>query len=271
MNSFLEKLCCSKVQIGQNCLIIAAHPDDEIMGMGSVLSRFENLYILYLTDGVPRSIGYAYNAGCHSREQYSRLRQTETQSALNLAMCYPKKCFRLGLVDQESCFQMPLLVKKIARLIDDYKIDVVFTHPYEGGHPDHDTASFALWAAKKLLRSDMFRSFEFTSYFGVHGALCTNRFLGSQANMYATVELTEGELKSKRRMVECFPSQKAMLNQFDLSTEQFRETPRYRYLLPPHSGTLFYEYLDWGVSGRRWRAKAEEAMHLFGIEERECV
>jgi hypothetical protein len=44
------------------------------------------------------------------------------------------------------------------------KPDIVFTHPYEGGHPDHDFTAFAVHAACRLTKSTKSVIAEFASY-----------------------------------------------------------------------------------------------------------
>jgi hypothetical protein len=49
----------------------------------------------------------------------------------------------------------------------------------------------------------------------------------------------------------------------------FRPAPDYDFSQPPHSGKLYYEHFDWGMSGERWRLFAAGARRtLEGASER---
>ncbi len=54
--------------------------------------------------------------------------------------------------DQETAFQLAAIVHELIPVLA--SAERVITHPYEGGHPDHDTAAFAVAAAcARLARS----------------------------------------------------------------------------------------------------------------------
>ena len=52
-------------------LVIVAHPDDEIVGCGSLLQRVREPLVLFATDGAPRDRFFWENYG--SREAYAQL------------------------------------------------------------------------------------------------------------------------------------------------------------------------------------------------------
>ncbi len=65
-------------------------------------------------------------------------------------------------------------------------------------------------------------------------------------------------------MIDCFVTQRWMLEQFDLSTERFRIAPAYDFRQPPHPGELHYETLGWGIAGADWRREAADALDVLG-------
>ena len=140
---------------------------------------------------------------------------------------------------------------------------MILTHPYEGGHPDHDATAFAVHAACRLLRHEGTTPpalVEMTSYHLRAGALTTYEFLPNGEGPVITVRLGMEERFLKRRMVECHATQQQVLDHFPIDIERFRPAPRYDFARPPHPGRLYYEQFDWGLTGARWRALAADAL-----------
>ena len=153
----------------------------------------------------------------------------------------------------------------IAKILKHVRPGAVLTHPYEGGHPDHDAAALAVHLACASLPSPP-EIFEFSSYHaaGSTAAIETGRFLPGQEPGELVV-LSAARRESKRRMMDCFVTQRRMLHQFPIDSERYRRAPAYDFTQPPHSGKLFYENFDWGMTGERWRHLAAEALQSLGI------
>src|SRR5689334_21245962 len=84
MNSSIEKLCFDDVP---SVLLVAAHPDDEVIGAGAQLPRWRNLSLLHITDGAPHNPDEAHAAGFDNKQDYARARRLELQVALRLIAC----------------------------------------------------------------------------------------------------------------------------------------------------------------------------------------
>jgi LmbE family N-acetylglucosaminyl deacetylase len=243
--------------------LIAAHPDDEVIGAGAQLPRLDDLRLLHVTDGAPRNLLDATAAGFESREAYAVARRRELHRALKRVGHSPGRASNLGIVDQEAPFNMAQMTRNVVRWLRSTRPDIVLTHPYEGGHPDHDATAFAVHQALQLLRrsgENVPELIEFCSYHNAHGAMATGRFLPGRSEPEALVELSEEERELKRSLLECFATQQRTLSAFSLETEGFRPSPQYDFTQPPHSGTLYYEQFDWGMTGDRWRALACQAL-----------
>ena len=69
-------------------------------------------------------------------------------------------------------------------------------------------------------------------------------------------------------MIDCFATQRWLLDQFDLATERFRIAPAYDFREPPHPGDLHYETLGWGIAGQDWQREAAGALARLGLDTR---
>jgi LmbE family N-acetylglucosaminyl deacetylase len=244
-------------------MLVAAHPDDETISCGGLLSRVREPLILHITDGAPRNQADLRAAGFALREDYAEARRIELRNALELAGIPEEQTRSLGVADQEASFDMTALAGRIADVLRETRPGAILTHPYEGGHPDHDAAAFAVHAACALVTGAP-HIFEFTSYHVRDSAMEVGRFL-IDSEPGEAVQLTNQERERKQRMVECFATQIQMLRQFPLDVERFRAAPVYSFTDPPHFGKLFYENFDWGMTGERWRRLAAEASQHLGV------
>jgi LmbE family N-acetylglucosaminyl deacetylase len=234
-------------------VIVAAHPDDEVIGAGAILAYLRDVYIIHTTDGSPRDLSDALRSGFATREEYAEARRRELGCALSLAGIPGQKAIPLGFTDKETMHQLPELCRALAEAIARLKPDIVLTQPYEGGHPDHDSTAFAVHRCFPNSR----RLFEMTSYHSQDGALITGSFLpGGEPGTVR--EFTQDDKLRKARMLACFRSQAAVLQYFPLLTERFRRAPRYDFTQPPHAGPLHYERLPWGITGQEWRKLAAQ-------------
>ena len=145
----LDRLCAPDAG-GANlprALLVVAHPDDETLGAGARLHRFADLHILHLTDGAPRDPRFARRAGLEGAAEYAAVRRRELGAAMAIAGVPEDRLHALGAVDQDAAYELVRLTRAIADFVDMLRPEVVLTHPYEGGHPDHDAAAFVVAAA----------------------------------------------------------------------------------------------------------------------------
>lgn len=249
-------------------LMLSAHPDDETIGAGVLLSRTKNVRVVHATNGSPLDLSDALAAGFATRQDYACARRYEAICALHHAGITEDALCSLGFTDQRTSFQLEELTYRILALLRQNAPEILLTHAYEGGHPDHDSVAFATHMAWHLYRVESAsmpprtQLFEFACYNGRGGRLCTNEFIPfPKAREYA-LRLTLSEQLLKRRMFNAFQSQAKTLQSFyPPEIERFRRAPQYCFSLPPHSGKLFYENFDWGIDGRHWRALALKAQH----------
>ena len=164
--------------------------------------------------------------------------------------------------DRQAAHQMGRLTNLLAPMLQDH--DLLMTHPYEGGHPDHDACAFIAHAAARLGGRKVTVA-EFTSYHVGPKGLLVAEFLRDFGDVL-TVELTETQKGRKRWMLACFATQSEVLKYFPIDREKFRVAPPYDFTRPPHEGRLFYEQRGWGITGRDFCEFAAKAMNNLGLE-----
>jgi LmbE family N-acetylglucosaminyl deacetylase len=250
-------------------LVVGAHPDDETMGPGGMLPRLAaNVEVLHVTDGAPRHRRLWGRNEFGTWDEYAAARRAEVERALAIAGIGPERAHRLGLMDAETSRDLAGLVRRMVEAFDEFRPDVVLTHPYEGGHTDHDAVAFATRAACRLLARDGAPApalAEFTSYFNLHGERVYNRFLPWDGAPVTVVTLTNEERDRKRRMFDCYQTQHGVLRDMPVRHERYRPAPRYDFGSAPHLGRLRYELYPQGMRGKEWRALALDALRDLGL------
>jgi len=236
--------------------------------LGTLLSEFRELRaIIHVTDGAPCRGSDAADAGANSREEYVTLRRREFENAMRQAGVRADRHVSLWCPDQEAPFRIAELAKRLASLFQRFHASFVFTHSYEGGHPDHDACAAAVRSAVLLLERQQRRRpeiLEFTSYHACSSGLNTECFLGHPGRIWRR-PLDERQRQFKSRLLSNYVSQQRVLCQFPLLEEPLRMAPRYNMLKPPHKGQLYYEQFEWGINGRMWRRLASHAMNTLGF------
>lgn len=251
-------------------MVVAAHQDDEVIGVGARLPRLKSdVLIVHITDGAPRDLKNAIEAGFSIREQYAAARQAEVREALELAGLVADQSITIGCPDQEATLQMVSLTRRMVELFDAYKPEIVVTHSYEGGHTDHDATAFAVQGAWRMLRdagAKVPAVLEMTSYHLRTGDRTFFEFLPWAEGEIWTVTLSAEERELKREMFRRFRSQWSVVRRFPLQVERFRQAPAYDFTEPPAPGLLDYERFDVALRGEKWREYARDALKELGLK-----
>jgi LmbE family N-acetylglucosaminyl deacetylase len=252
-----------------NALIVVAHPDDETIAVGGRLWNWPSASVLHLTQGVPRDPKFARAAGFVSPEAYGEARARELDCALRMAGVSDTNRYQYGYTDQETCFYLVEITKRLIELIKQVEPVLIVTHAYEGGHPDHDSAAFCVQSACKLLSQHSRRVPVIVEAPFYHRAIpdrfAVGEFLPRPELLELEVELNASERAAKQDMLTCFESQRDVLAEFSPERERFRVAPKYDFGQSPHEGLLNYEVLGWPLRGATWRQQAQATLETLGL------
>ncbi len=253
-------------------VVAVAHPDDETIGAGGLLAAgapFLDLHVIHLTDGAPRDGHDPVARSFPSWQSYAARRRAEAAAALCTAGLPLSRWEGFGYADQQAMLHMAALARRMAQRLATLAPEVVLTHPYEGGHPDHDAASFAVHAACALLARagrPVPAVVEMASYHNGGGTRTVQDFLPDGGRPVIAVELTALQRRVKARMMAVHRSQARRLVPFRVEVERFRRATPPDFTRPPHEGPLLYETWGAGLTGARWRALAGRALTDLGLE-----
>ena len=244
------------------CSVIVAHPADEVVGAGCLISKLVDVTVLHVTDGAPCDED-AKTAGFKAREEYAKARKKECISALAIANVPEDRILDLEVQDHCASNYLADLTKKITTFLQQSGADIVVTHPYEGGHPDHDATAFATHAALRLIKANGFRPpalFEMALHPSKDGKAKVPEFLLGAERETTILLLDERAKELKQRMFACFESQRESLQVSPFGPEKFRQPIDYDFTTPPHEGKLHYESFDWAPQKDEWLSLARKAL-----------
>jgi LmbE family N-acetylglucosaminyl deacetylase len=232
--------------------VVVAHPDDEIIGAGGQLHRWPFVHFIHVTNGSPAALDDARNAGCSCQEEYAQLRRREFEGALQQLWLPVNRSHWLGFQDQDAAFHLLEIASGLRDAFRDLQPELIITHSFEGGHPDHDATAFAVGCAAGPIPI-----VEMAGYHATENGFCSGEFLGD-TGVYART-LSIYEKRQKHRLFACFRSQTRTLSLFGTDTEKFRVSPGYDFSQPPHPGPLHYERYPWRMTSKLWTELVRDA------------
>lgn len=125
---------------GESILVLAPHPDDEVIGCGGVLALAKRdgraISVVVVTDGTAAS-------NESDADQYRLRRERESRHGLELIGI--DRVEFLGFSDRGLAQQMPSLIEQIDVRISDIGPDLILAPAPFDIHPDHHVVARALW------------------------------------------------------------------------------------------------------------------------------
>ena len=237
MQRIVEEL---KTFTARRILILAPHPDDELVGCGIAAARAitarVRVFVLYLTTGVPEpAMLWPWQRVEHAARV--RRRRAEAETAAALIGFEP-----VGFLDWPSRRLREHLdeaLVEIDRALADWAAEMLWVPAFEGAHQDHDAAN-ALAAHFR----DRMPVWEFAAYNFAGGRVWANSFPVEHGGEIA-LDPTPAETRLKRKALACYASERANLRHVRSDREVCRPLPRHDYAAPPHAGRLFRERFHW--------------------------
>jgi N-acetylglucosamine malate deacetylase 2 len=252
----------ARPRITGRTILVFAHPDDETLACGALLPRLDDVLIVHVTDGAPRNGDDARRRGFDTPADYAAARRRELAAAVALAGLAEERLLSLDVADQGAAFALADIARRLALLLEN--ADLVITHAYEGGHPDHDAAAFGVHMAGRIL-GDVLTIVEMPLYRLERSERIAQRFRPDLACPELTLWLDEEQRKLKRDMLDAHESQRSVTGPFRIDVERFRRAPTYDFSRPPNDGEILYDQFGWDMTGARWQELARDALAELGF------
>ena len=250
MSDWPARLASSE-RIAERVAIVVAHPDDETLWCGSLLARLDDAVLIHLTDGSPADGEDAHRLGFATREGYADARAGELDAALG-HLGYRGERRGYAVRDKEAVFRLDAIIDRLRG--DLAGAAVVLTHPYEGGHPDHDAAALA------VARVADAPIVEFACYAMERGERVFGRFVADPAHPEQARPLDADERMRVGAAVRAHATQRHVIGEWRPKAERWRDAPAYDFTRPPPGEGALYDGFGWTLTSARWRAIAGAAL-----------
>lgn len=226
---------------GRRVLVLAPHPDDEIVACGMTALRARNagadLAVLYLTTGIPpHELLWPWQRGRY-QARIVRRREEAIEAA---PLCGLRPAGFLEIPSRRLIAHLDAAAAALDRAIAETAADGLWVPAFEGAHQDHDAAN-ALAARFR----DRLPVWEFAAYNYVGGRVRSNRFPAAGPDAAVELRLGGEEKALKRTALSLYASERRNLGHIHLVAEVHRPLPRHDYAAPPHPGKLFRERFQW--------------------------
>lgn len=192
-------------------LVFAAHPDDDILGLGTTLYRHsltnDNIKVIFVTNGSGLG-GESWHINGRSSKLKADIRYREAVSALSLINIPSENIYCLGFPDAGTQRYIKDISDDVFKIVQKLNPRRIYVHCIEGGHRDHDLTSYVVKSVCKQLGHSQL--YEWTEYnpiqpLGTHNV----QFLPSESKRLEEngIIISETERLLKKRMLALHQSQ----------------------------------------------------------------
>jgi LmbE family N-acetylglucosaminyl deacetylase len=241
--------------------LVVAHPDDETIGLGPLLKLLRGAHAIHLTNGARRDLRGVHAAGYLSRLDLAQARAVELARALDLAEIPRERRHAFPIGDQQAFRHLPCIAAALGAYFQTRAIEAVFTHPYEGGHLDHDACACAVALACKRMEHRGLRPpvvMEMAFYHESEHGLVTQRFM-EESDGDVLIAFNQTESLVRDEMLAAHASQTAILGLFREPLTRLRLAPDYDFRRPPNRGHIFYHRFIENVTPADWLEAVQAA------------
>lgn len=251
--AFLASLLASE-PVPARVAIVAAHYDDETLGVGGCLGLFPDLTIIHVTDSGHPEPHQWKRVGVDSQAAYAARRHAEYTAALQAGGWKPTT-IDYDVPDQGATSALGAIITRLTADLDG--VGVVLTHAYEGGHPDHDAIAGAVQIACQTLAASGRQAparVEFAGYHLEQGKRVVGQFWpDASVPAPVTVPIRWTAFARKHAALDAFVTQRSVVRWFPVGWEQYRAAPLYNFTAAPPPQDCLYDRYGWPLSSSAWR------------------
>lgn len=239
----LRAVLSGSAPVDLRVVVLVAHPDDELLGLSLLLPRLSQGLLVHATN--------AMTPGHPEREALSITRFAELAEALRRIGSDHLQRASLMLPDGSLIEHVVTAAASLEQAIRG--ADLLVTHAFEGGHPDHDACALAADLACKRLMAEGTPPpvrLEFPLYANTGAGMRLLAFAPEEGAGW-TFELSADQRDRKRFALEAFLSQQDVVANFPLASEALRLTPDHDFTRSRSPDALLYPH-----QAEQWAAAA---------------
>ncbi len=191
----------------QHILVIAAHPDDETIGLGATIFRQmkkgASVNVVFTTNGR----GWSWIAPHRVLTRIVSRRRREAETALGMAGIASDHIHCLGFPDRGLHRFLEPLTQEIQHLLQWLNPDLIYTQGFEGGHIDHDITSLVVQHEANLRGIPVYEWAEYNPEYGIGTPEITFPQKSHRFSQPLPQRLSSEEQWVKAIMLKCYASE----------------------------------------------------------------